>query len=183
MTDYDDMAEFYDRPMKNPPESPKQFNRYMVYRNLPKAERSVRRACEVLNEAGDEVAERTLVNSSQKFNWTERVKAYDIFLANLEIQVLETSLEEAVQYVLAQEDTELIMATRLIHSVMKNALDGVYNDVSSKESEADRAKKIVATLDTIQKMRRRRAGLPANYTAKEVEQQDFENQTYVIGVE
>ena len=183
MTDKMPVEEFYDRPMTDPKESAKQFSRYLVYRNLPKHERSVRYTTEKLNEAGDDVAENTLQNTANKFRWHDRALAYDTFLASLEITLIETSLDEAVSYILGQEDAEIAMATRLIQSVMKKAIDGGYNDALSKESEADRAKKIVQTLDSVQKMRRRRAGLPVNYTSKEVEPQDFENQTYVIGVD
>lgn len=183
MTDYDDYSEWYDRPLKNPKESPKQFQRYMVYRNMPKLERSVVAACGLLNEAGDDVSDKTLANTATKFKWFDRAKAYDIYLANLEIEVLETGLEEAVQYVLGQEDVELVMATRLVQKVLKHAVEGNYSEALSKESEADRAKKIIGTLDSLQRMRRRRAGLPSNYTSKDADPQNFEEQTFIIGTE
>jgi hypothetical protein len=177
-----DYGEFMDRPMTKPVESHKQFNRYLVYRNLATLERSVKLSLEHINKDNpDPVVITTLRNTAHKFKWHERAKAYDNYLSSLEIEVLETSLEEAVQYVLAQEDLELIMAGRLVQTVLRNAVEGKYDKLETKSSEADEAKKILQTLDLLQKMRRRRAGLPSNYLAKEAEPQNFEEMTYTIG--
>ncbi len=181
--DYNAFAEFFDRPMTDPKESPKQFARYMLYRNMPKHERSVKLACELLNEKGDDVAWKTLKNTSQKFHWTDRVKAYETHMANLEIEVLETNLEQAVDYVYGQEDIELVMATRLVQRMLGAQSSINFDSMDSEELQkvTQTAQRLINSLDKLQSMRRRRAGLPTNYITKEAEPQDFENQTFIIG--
>lgn len=174
--------EFYDRPLTNPRESPNQFARYMVYRNMNKLERSVRVATELINEdAEEQVSYKTLHNTAHKFRWADRAKAYDTFLSSVQLTVLETSLTEAVQHVTAQEDIELILATQLMQTVLKTTFDNLTNEDPKLQTNVTDVQKVMKSMETLHTLRRRRAGMPTNFVTKEVPPEDFESMTFTIG--
>lgn len=174
--------EFYDRPLVKPKESPNQFARYMVYRNMNKLERSVRVATDLINEnAEEQVSYKTLHNTAHKFRWADRAKAYDNFLASIQIEVLETTITEAVQHVTIQEDIELIMATRLMQTVLKTTFDNLTNTDPKLQTDISDVQKVMKSMETLHNLRRRRAGMPTSFITKEVPAEDFESQVFTIG--
>lgn len=174
--------EFYDRPLTEPPESPNQFARYLVYRNMNKLERSVRVATDLINEGAEEqVSAKTLHNTAHKFRWADRALAYDTFLESVQITVIETTLSEAVLHVTAQEDIELIMATKLMQTVLKTTFDNLTNADPKVQTDISDVQKVMKAMETLHTLRRRRAGMPTTFITKEVPPEDFESMTFTMG--
>jgi len=142
----------------------------------------VRVATELINEKTEEqVSEKTLLNTAHKFRWADRAKAYDNFLSSVQLTVLETSLDEAVHHITAQEDIELIMATRLMQTVLKTTFDNLESDDPKTRTDISDVQRVMKSMETLHNLRRRRAGMPTNFVTKEVPPEDFESMTFTIG--
>ena len=171
--------EYFDKPLPN--EDAKQYGRYLSYRNMNPSDRSMKAVTKILNNNGDDVSPKTIHNTGHRYKWAVRARAYDSHLSSVELQVLETSLAQAVNYTMEMEDLELVMLTKMVQTLLRKANKALEEGDIEAQPDAMDVQRITSTVETIQKLRRRRAGLPASYVTERVDEPDLEDSKFIIG--
>lgn len=167
-------ADYYkDKPLPN--ESALQYSRFLTYRDLKPNERSAARVAEL-----HKTAARNCEIASAKFAWVERAKAFDQRVSAIELSVRETGLAEYVSKIMEQEDIETMLLAELVQGAMRKAVLEMTAD-DEKYVDLKELKHLAGTIDTLMKLRRRRAGLPVNYLVETREAPNYDEDVYVIG--
>lgn len=173
-----DYAHYWNSPL--PKESSKMYARYLTYRNMSPIDRSIRRVAEI-----EGTEEKNCEIASAKFKWVLRSKAYDVRLSNAELITREAGNEAYNAQSMEHEDSELIILTEILQTKMRQTLRGLQNPemVNGEEVLPDtmEIQRLVASAEKVQNLRRRRGGLGTSYRTVQVDEPDYENETYLVG--
>ena len=172
---------------QRPDESNKAFNAFLEYLKMP------------INDPTEPENERTLANLSQKlgysvavgkaassveqwsskYNWQERVRAYEAHVGQLEITVRDASLEQFQQEVISKRSQQSALANTLLNNQLLEYLQNQKAGVPVKSTDIAR---IINSMKLLDDVERRLAGLPTSYQSERVEDENTnETRIFTIG--
>lgn len=174
-------SDYYDSPMEDPNESPVLFARYKMYRDMNPRTRSLRDLTEILNSSGTTISYKAILQASSKYKWAIRAQAYDLMIEKRQIELVEADNVEAIEYLLQQENIELITVAQIVQQSLANAVKSVNSSDPEERLDAMDITRLVKATQMLQDMRRRNVGLPTEYKSAQANELDLEGKTYVIG--
>lgn len=155
-------------------ETTKAWNAFQMYLRLGVGERSYRKVADMLGHSSTFTVERWA--SPQAYNWVERAAAYDQQKA-LGPRIEVVASQAAVEEILEREGVALSIAEAALMKQLKSI-----QEKPEQYSTLDLSR-LVGTLKNLTDMRRRLAGLPANFRVEAVEDVVPEEQIFIAQAE
>lgn len=103
-------------------ESDLHYSYFTTYKDIPKPTRTVKKATEILNDNGKMIGHDHLLNVSAKYNWQDRVSAWDKHMSQLTISSKEMNVQK-------MNDDHFNVGKECIESLMDDLNDPAINDV------------------------------------------------------
>jgi len=172
------MSEIWDR---LPSETDKAWAAFQVYRDMPLfGSKTERRS---LNNAARSMGysdEQQLTKWSSKNAWVDRARGYDAHLGHSMMVIKETGLAQYQQAVISSLGAQLVVANEIIDrslAAMREELD------EGKVPNALDVKRIMSSIHEKDNLARRAGKMPTAFTSEQVDDDDDEVMSYVIGGE
>lgn len=162
-----------------PEETPKAHAAFVMYLQMPpfgdaENKRSLANLAKKLELASTSGVE----GWSAKYNWQERAVAYDAFMQTKAITIRETALRDFQQNIVTRMGAQLAVINEVLDRAWKEVND---RQVAGGETDLAALKKLMDATKAKDDLARRMAGLPTQYTTQKAEEQDPEDNVYIIG--
>jgi hypothetical protein len=175
MPDAPDNPEDYPvQPIYNiqPFDTEKSFYAFTLYRELPPMERSLKIVAEKIDRHVNQVA-----LWSSKYNWQDRVRAWDSALAEAPVIVRDVTAEVFAEHLINQFTEQAILLDDILTMKAKKLQQDLQKGDNVKGSEISHLMNAVEKLDSL---KRRAAGLPTGYKHATAEEPDYDQIIYEI---
>lgn len=171
-----DLLRIWDR---QPNDTQNSWQAFTEYLNMPiygneEEKRSIKNVAKKLGHSSDKQCGKW----SAKYNWVERAAAYDAYMSTKSLTIVETTIDA---YRVAHiQRTQ--MHTAVLSSIVEKRLNRVLKAIDAGEDvDTMDIKRLVDSVDAIDIIGRRAAGMPTSFTGVQGEEPDYEGAKFIIG--
>lgn len=164
---------------RTPEETNKSFAAFMIYLRFPVGERSLQKVSDALGHANNNTVQRW----GTKYNWAERVAAYENHRANTSLVLVETTLDGAISDHIQKMTTIYAKAEQIVMEMISD-IDIRFHTPDDKGRpqaslvELQRAVRVAEQIDTA---KRRVLGLPTAYLHERSDKEISDEEVFYIG--
>jgi hypothetical protein len=155
-------------------DTPRSFSAFQIYLKLPSGERSLHRVAAALGHSADTQVEKW----SSRHRWRERVDAYEDYVANSALAVRVVGLTEYQKSVSEQLTMGLAASYEIVMTLLGTVRDKIANNEPVDTRDVTR---LISSLNEIDTMHRRNAGMPTVYKNETVSEPDRSDEEFIIG--
>lgn len=158
-------------------ETDKAWKAFQMYRDMPPVGEGARSQALLSERLGYE-STRSVEVWSSKFNWTDRVKAYDDYMAEKSIVLREADLEQ-YQNEVVRRDTE---SATLVSDVIMRAIFQIRDaQIAGDEVDTMDIKRLTSAMRDVSDIMRRAGKMATSFRSEESDDDDAEQTIFTIG--
>lgn len=164
---------------KQPGETTKAFQAFMVYREMEpygENQRTLAKVSEVIGHKSD----RGVRGWSAKYNWVMRAAALDEHRGKKIMAVKEATTEEFVKALTQRRSLQLLVLDKIVEKKLQKLDERLAQDETVKSIEIAN---LTTAIEKIDNLARRLAGLPTNFTSTRAKEEPDEEQVFIMGAD